>query len=83
MACAVIAEGHLRVNGNRCVKPGYAVGAGDTLTFPQAGRIRLIRVLGLGTRRGPAPEAQGLYLDLDPRPDALPDPDDDDLSPLE
>lgn len=66
MACAEIAEGHLRLNGMRCMKPGHQVGAGDTLTFPQGGRIRLIRVLEIGNRRGPASEAQGLYLDLDP-----------------
>ncbi len=57
----MIAEGHLRLNGNRCLKPGHQVGEGDTLTFPQGGRIRLIRVLG------PAYEASGLYFDLDPQ----------------
>lgn len=68
LACSVIAEGHLRLNGNRCLKPGQQVGEGDTLTFPQGRRIRLIRVLAAGTRRGPATEAQGLYHDLDPQP---------------
>lgn len=37
-----------------------------TLTFPQARRIRVIRVEKLATRRGPAPEAQTLYTDLTP-----------------
>ena len=37
-----------------------------TLTFPQARRIRVIRVTSLATRRGPAPEAQALYDDLSP-----------------
>ena len=41
------------------------VGVGDVLTFPQGGRIRLVRVLSLGERRGPATEAAELYLDLD------------------
>ena len=68
LACEMIAEGHLRLNGQRCQKPGHQVGAGDTLTFPQGGRIRLIRVLAPGSRRGPAPEARGLYHDLDPPP---------------
>jgi ribosome-associated heat shock protein Hsp15 len=66
-ACEMIAEGHLRLNGNRCLKPGHQVGEGDTLTFPQGGRIRLIRVLAPGLRRGPAHEAVGLYTDLDPQ----------------
>ncbi len=61
----MITAGHLRLNSQHCLKPGHAISPGDTLTFPQADRIRVIRVLALGQRRGPAPEAQGLYLDLD------------------
>ncbi|MCX7286605.1 MAG: RNA-binding S4 domain-containing protein, partial [Rhodobacterales bacterium] len=45
---------------------------GDVLTFPQGPHIRVIRVLALGLRRGPASEAQDLYLDLEPGP-GLPD----------
>ncbi len=74
LAAGVIAEGHVRVNGTRISRPGRDVGAGDTLTFPQANRIRVIRILALGIRRGPAIEAQALYLDLDPGssdPDSL------------
>jgi ribosome-associated heat shock protein Hsp15 len=40
--------------------------SGDMLTFPLGDHIRLIRIAALGTRRGPAPEAQALYADLDP-----------------
>ena len=29
-------------------------------------RIRVVRILALGERRGPAPEAQGMYDDLSP-----------------
>ena len=61
----MIGEGHLRINGQHCLKPGHAIGPGDTLTFPQGARIRVVRVLALGTRRGPASEAAGLYEDLD------------------
>ena len=43
-----------------------AVGPGDVLTFPQARRIRVVRILACGSRRGPAPEAQALYEDLSP-----------------
>ena len=74
LACEMIAEGHLRLNGQRCLKPGHQVGVGDTLTFPQGARIRVIRVLAPGVRRGPAAEARGLYEDLDPVSD-LPDAD--------
>ncbi len=72
LAAALVTSGHLRLNGQRCVKPGHAVGPGDVLTFPQANRIRVIRILNLGDRRGPAPEAQALYADLDAA--AGPDP---------
>lgn len=68
----MIAEGHLRLNGQRCLKPGHQVGMGDTLTFPQGSRIRLIRVLAPGNRRGPAVEARALYHDLDPPPPSDP-----------
>jgi ribosome-associated heat shock protein Hsp15 len=65
LAAEVITAGHLRLNGQRCVKPGHGVGPGDVLTFAQGNRIRVIRILSLGERRGPAAEAQDLYDDLD------------------
>ena len=65
LAAEVIEAGHVRVNGTRTSRPGRDILEGDTLTFPQGDRIRLVRVLALGQRRGPAPEAQALYLDLD------------------
>jgi ribosome-associated heat shock protein Hsp15 len=72
IAAEVIAEGHVRVNGTRVSRPGRDITTGDTLTFPQGPRIRVIRITALGQRRGPATEAQGLYVDLDPA--ATPDP---------
>lgn len=72
LAAEVIAAGSVRVNGTRVTRPGRDISAGDTLTFPQGQRIRLVRVLALGLRRGPATEAQTLYLDLDPV--IMPDP---------
>ncbi|MGQ0566352.1 MAG: RNA-binding S4 domain-containing protein [Gemmobacter sp.] len=68
LAAELVHAGHLRLNGQRVVKPGATVGPGDTLTFPQGDRIRLIRVQATGLRRGPATEAQALYLDLDAPP---------------
>jgi ribosome-associated heat shock protein Hsp15 len=65
MAAAVAESGHLRINGQPTRKPGAGVAAGDVLTFPQGNRIRLVRITALGLRRGPAPEAQMLYVDLD------------------
>ena len=61
----MITAGHLRLNSRHCPKPGHAVSPGDTRTFPQGDRLRVIRILALGQRRGPAIAAQDLYLDLD------------------
>ena len=73
LAAEVIEAGSVRVNGTRITRPGRDVTEGDTLTFPQGDRIRVVRILALGQRRGPAPEAQALYLDLSASaaPDAL------------
>lgn len=60
-----VESGHLRLNAQRCKKPGHGVVVGDVLTFPQGGQIRVVRVLALAERRGPATEAQALYCDLD------------------
>ncbi len=60
----------MRINGAPVGKPAASVAVGDVLTFAQARRIRVVRVLALGDRRGPATEAAGLFLDLAPdRPD--------------
>jgi ribosome-associated heat shock protein Hsp15 len=72
---ADIVQGVVRVNGQRVTKAAYPVGQGDTLTFMHGDRVRLIRVLETGNRRGPATEARTLYLDLDaPMADAAPTP---------
>ena len=65
LSAAQITKGRVRLNGDKTLKPGQRVRVGDTLTFAQAKEIRLIRVAALGERRGPASEAQQLYIDLD------------------
>ncbi len=59
-------SGRLRVNGSLINKPHYKLSPGDVLTFPKADDVRVIKVIELGSRRGPALEAQGLYEDLEP-----------------
>ncbi|MBM7066594.1 RNA-binding S4 domain-containing protein [Actibacterium sp. 188UL27-1] len=66
LATKLVTEGKVRVNGTKISKPARNVSPGDTLTFAQGKVIRLIRITAIGARRGPAPEAQGLYEDLDP-----------------
>jgi ribosome-associated heat shock protein Hsp15 len=74
LAAEFVQEGRMRVNGQPVDKPARAVAAGDVLTFALRGQVRVVRILDLGERRGPAPEAQGLYEDLAPpaRPEASP-----------
>jgi ribosome-associated heat shock protein Hsp15 len=66
LATKLIVDGRMRVNGAPTQKAHYAVKLGDVLTFPLGPHIRVIKVLALGSRRGPASEAQLLYEDLDP-----------------
>ncbi|MDU9002713.1 RNA-binding S4 domain-containing protein [Sedimentitalea todarodis] len=61
-----VSGGHVRVNGERTVKPAYGIAPGDILAFAQARRARVIKIVELGVRRGPADEAQALYDDLAP-----------------
>lgn len=58
----------IRINGEPQTKASAQVAVGDVLTFPKAGRIVVVKVAALGTRRGPAPEARALYEDLSPPP---------------
>ncbi len=64
MAAELVQRGRVRVDGQRITKPGRAVGPGNVLTFPQGRAVRVIRVLGIPVRRGPASEAQALFEDL-------------------
>ena len=66
LSAKMVSGGHVRVNSEKVSKPAHAVGPGDVLTFPQARRVRVIKIVALGERRGPAPEAQALYEDLAP-----------------
>ncbi|EPX79877.1 Ribosome-associated heat shock protein [Litoreibacter arenae DSM 19593] len=54
------------MNANKVDKAATKVGVGDTLTFPQGSQIRVVEIAACGARRGPAPEAQALYLDKTP-----------------
>lgn len=58
--------GVVRCQGHRIDK-GYAVKPGDVLTFAQGPRLRTVRVVALGERRGPSAEAASLYDDLHPQ----------------
>jgi len=74
LASSAVSGGLVRINGNRCDKPSADVKAGDVLTFTAGTRVRIVRVVSGGTRRGPASEAQALYEDLTP-PFVKPEPE--------
>ncbi|QFT80240.1 Heat shock protein 15 [Roseovarius sp. THAF27] len=66
LATKLVTGGHVRVNSQRVSKASSSVKPGDVLTFPKERDIRVIRIVAVGERRGPAPEARALYDDLDP-----------------
>ncbi|MCW1951830.1 MAG: RNA-binding S4 domain-containing protein [Octadecabacter sp.] len=74
LAAALVKSGRIRVDGTPVSKPSRAISAGVVLTFPKEDEVRIVRVLGLGVRRGPAPEAQALYEDLTPAREPRIDP---------
>ena len=65
-ATKLIQSGKLRINGDITNKPHRTAIIGMVLTFPQAKHIRVIKILEIGQRRGPASEAVALYEDLSP-----------------
>ncbi len=66
LATKLCNSGKVRVNGNLIKKAHQSVTPGDVLTFSVGSNIRVIKIIKLGNRRGPAKEAQALYEDLQP-----------------
>ncbi len=63
-AQALLEEGRTRIDGRRVEKTSETVRVGATITLPLRGAIRVIRVVSLPARRGPAPEARACYEEL-------------------
>ena len=61
---ALVALGGVRINRQVTDKAHARLRPGDVLTLPLRGRVRVIRVVALATRRGPAAEAIALYEEL-------------------
>ncbi len=57
-------EGNIRVNRELVAKPNHLLKPEDVLSFILRKRILIIRVISVGTRRGPFSEAKNLYQDL-------------------
>ena len=68
-AQALIERGKVRVNAAKVDKVSHWLKAGDAITLSLGHTVRIVKVLGFGKRRGPAPESAGLYQELTPRAD--------------
>ena len=64
LASKVCAGGHVRLDGRHVKRASQMVMVGQILTFAQARDVRVVEILALSERRGPASEAQTLYRDL-------------------
>ena len=67
LAATKVSEGKVRINQQPVTKRAAMVQPGDVLTFATGDWVRVIEINAIGSRRGPAPEAQALYNDLSPK----------------
>jgi ribosome-associated heat shock protein Hsp15 len=70
LAAGAVSAGGVRVNRRKVTKPSHPVSVGDVVTVAVHGRVRVLRVVAAGERRGPAVEARALYDDLSEPPPA-------------
>ena len=68
LAQALVETGHVRIDGKRVEKPSDQVEAGSVIALPLHGQVRVLRVLALPARRGPATEARTCYEEIEERP---------------
>jgi ribosome-associated heat shock protein Hsp15 len=66
LAQDLIERGKVRLNRQKIDKSSTIVKKGDVLTLTLGAAIRTLEVVGIGKRRGPATEAQLLYVDRSP-----------------
>jgi ribosome-associated heat shock protein Hsp15 len=65
VAQSLIEAGHVRIDGKRIAKPSEEVGVGSVIALPLNDRVRVLRVLSLPQRRGPAAEARECYAEIE------------------
>ena len=64
LAQGLIETGHVRVDGKRVEKSSEEVRVGSVVALPLHDRVRVLRVVALPPRRGPAAEARACYEEL-------------------
>ncbi len=67
LAGRLVVTGKIRINKEKVNKAAQLVHEGDVITALLHKQVRIIRIDALGTRRGPASEAQLLYTDITPK----------------
>jgi ribosome-associated heat shock protein Hsp15 len=63
-AQALIEAGHVRIDGRRAAKTSEEVRVGSIIALPLHGKVRILHVTALPSRRGPASEARTCYEEL-------------------
>ena len=64
LAQSIIDTGLVRIDGRRVEKSSEPVKVGSIVALPLHDRVRILKVLGLPERRGPAAEARRFYEEL-------------------
>ena len=72
LAQSVIEAGYVRIDGKRVMKPSDEVRIGSVIALPLGDAVRVLRVLSLPQRRGPAAEARLCYEEVEPSLDRFP-----------
>jgi ribosome-associated heat shock protein Hsp15 len=72
-ASALVASGHVRVNGERVTAPSRLVRADDVITIALDRQVRILKVAEFIERRGGSEAGRALYADLTPLPDPAAD----------
>ena len=68
LAQGIIEQGHVRIDGRRVERASDQVDVGSVIALPLHGQVRVLRVLALPARRGPATEARTCYEEIEERP---------------
>lgn len=68
LAADLVTAGKVRVNSDKIDKTSHALKIGDVVTVVAHARVRILKVLQPGQRRGPPAEAATLFEDLSPPP---------------
>ena len=68
LAQRIVESGAVTLNGRVLQKSSAEVQPGDEVALTSGRWIRCFRVMALGERRGPAPEAHRLYIEISGTP---------------